>query len=130
MPFYNERLDVEAVGFRDFGGDELGILVSPWFMNLLLLPRGESLCEFAVGTVVSLRLPGGRYELTVCRDERLGSWLSLALFTEVSAIPSQATARDIATEILAAIFRREDSHAQARPATFGRRRFLTGSDAD
>ena len=38
VPMLNPRLAVQAVGFRDWRGGWLGILITPWFMNLMLLP--------------------------------------------------------------------------------------------
>ena len=37
LPFYNEALSVEAVGFERFGDAWLGVLITPWFMNLMLV---------------------------------------------------------------------------------------------
>jgi len=39
MPMVNPALSVEAVGFRPWNEHWLGILITPWFMNLLLMPR-------------------------------------------------------------------------------------------
>ena len=33
MPFYNERLGVEAVGFQAWDGDVIGVLITPWFLS-------------------------------------------------------------------------------------------------
>ncbi|MGD8512268.1 MAG: [NiFe]-hydrogenase assembly chaperone HybE, partial [Gammaproteobacteria bacterium] len=30
LPIFNERLEVEPVGFREFDGRLVGILISPW----------------------------------------------------------------------------------------------------
>ena len=38
VPLVNETLSVEAVGFTEWDGRLLGVLVAPWFMNLVLLP--------------------------------------------------------------------------------------------
>ena len=39
LPFYNANLEVEAWGFSSFDDDSLmGVLITPWFMNLLVLP--------------------------------------------------------------------------------------------
>ena len=37
LPFYNESLSVEAIGFDRFGDGWLGVLITPWFMNLMLV---------------------------------------------------------------------------------------------
>src|SRR6056297_4098139 len=38
LPFYNDSLSIEPVGFREWEGHRLGILITPWFINLILLP--------------------------------------------------------------------------------------------
>ena len=39
LPFLNDRLDVEAVGFAAWKGHWLGVMLTPWFMNLVIAPR-------------------------------------------------------------------------------------------
>ena len=39
MPMLNRALAVEAVGFRPWREHWLGILITPWFMNVVLMPR-------------------------------------------------------------------------------------------
>lgn len=39
LPIYNDALGVEAVGFRWFNGTTIGIMVTPWFMNVVI-PAG------------------------------------------------------------------------------------------
>ena len=44
LPIYNDALGVEAVGFRRFNGTIVGIMVTPWFMNVVMpANRGSSL---------------------------------------------------------------------------------------
>ena len=45
LPIVNPELSVEAVGFEPFEAHELGVLISPWFMNLVLLPADEALFD-------------------------------------------------------------------------------------
>ena len=40
LPIYNPTLAVEAVGFREHEGRQVGVIVTPWFMNLTVLPIG------------------------------------------------------------------------------------------
>lgn len=43
LPILNPALEVEAVGFLPYCGHSLGMLITPWFMKLMLLP-GEASC--------------------------------------------------------------------------------------
>ena len=99
LPLYNDRLAVEAVGFAPWQGGALGVLITPWTMNLILLP-GEDGQSLPAGGAQSVGLPGGEYLFQV----GVGAGpphLSLSLFTTVMDFPDQDTARAIALETLA-----------------------------
>ena len=38
LPILNEQLRVEALGFRDWQAVRVGALVTPWSINLVILP--------------------------------------------------------------------------------------------
>ncbi len=38
LPVMNPSLRVEAVGFQTWAGRPTGVLIAPWFVNLLLFP--------------------------------------------------------------------------------------------
>lgn len=100
LPIVNRCLQVEAVGFRALGQHRLGVLMTPWFMNLLLLPGDEHWQSQEQGARCDVELPGERCEFTVTHDEVLGTYLSAVLFRTMSDMPDQDTARAIAGEIL------------------------------
>jgi [NiFe] hydrogenase assembly HybE family chaperone len=111
LPIVNPELEVEAVGFRPIDGHAVGVLIAPWFMNLVVLPGTDEWADAAQGAVVEWELPSGRYELTVCRDAAFGTYLTAVLFRTVMDFPDQATAHDVATEIAAALERPPESDA-------------------
>lgn len=104
LAIYNDRLEVEAIGFRDFKGHAMGALVTPWFMNLILLPQGDDWSDRPVGSVSEWSLPAGEHEFTTCRDESLGTYLSAVLFRTMTHFPDQQTAQAIAQEVLERLF--------------------------
>jgi [NiFe] hydrogenase assembly HybE family chaperone len=103
LPIVNPRLAVEAVGFDRWEDQDLGILITPWFMNLVLLPDSDRLAEVPQGTQIECRFPSGPCELTVYQDEELGCYLAAVLFRTVADFPDQETAVAIAEEALAQI---------------------------
>lgn len=103
LPIVNPLLEVEAIGFCDFEGHELGVLLSPWFMNLVLLPGSEQWANTRQGDRLAHEFPSGHCEFTVCDDEVLGRYLSAILFRTMSGFPDQDTARAVANEALALI---------------------------
>lgn len=103
LPIVNPRLAVEAVGFEQWEDKDLGILITPWFMNLVLLPDPDRLADLPQGERVECRFPSGPCELTVYHDEALGSYLAAVLFSTVADFPDQDMARAVAEEALAQI---------------------------
>jgi len=127
LPIVNDRLEVESVGFRDFEGRRIGILITPWFMNLVLLPGTRDHSEAAQGTTVAWPLPAGSYEFTACCDEELGLYFTAILFRTVVDIPDQLTARAIAEEILQELFRvQEEAGPDPDARTMSRRALFSG----
>jgi len=101
LPIVNPRLAVEAVGFEQWEDQDLGVLITPWFMNLVLLPDSGRLTDLPQGDRVECRFPSGPCELTVYHDEDLGSYLAAVLFRTVADFPDQDVARAVAEEALA-----------------------------
>ncbi len=101
LPIVNSRLAVEAVGFDQWEDHDLGVLITPWFMNLVLLPDSKRLVGLAQGERIECRFPSGPCELTVYHDEELGSYLAAVLFRTVADFPDQDIARAVAEEALA-----------------------------
>jgi [NiFe] hydrogenase assembly HybE family chaperone len=105
LPIVNPRIDVEAVGFRALDEHVFGVLIAPWFMNMIVLPGSDAWSALKQGDKVTVSLPAGDYEFTVCRDEGLaGSYLSAVLFRTVTDFPDHATARDVALDIVGRLF--------------------------
>lgn len=103
LPIVNSRLAVEAVGFEQWEDKDLGVLITPWFMNLVLLPDSNRLADLPQGERVECQFPSGPCELTVYHDEDLGSYLAAVLFSTVADFPDQDVARAVAEEALAQI---------------------------
>lgn len=104
LPIVNSELDVEAVGFRELEEHELGVLITPWFINLVVLPGSDRWRERPQGSVCKIRMPGAEVDFTVSHNDELGTTLSAALFGTVTAFPDQATAREVAIEVLRLLF--------------------------
>ncbi|MGO9005571.1 MAG: [NiFe]-hydrogenase assembly chaperone HybE [Beijerinckiaceae bacterium] len=54
LPVYNRKVAVEAIGSRPFGDDALlGVVLTPWFTNVLTLPkRGHLALAAVIGSTV------------------------------------------------------------------------------
>ena len=127
MPIVNPELYVEAVGFRKIEHHECGVLITPWFMNLVLLPGTDEWSGVPQGSTVGYSLPAGRYDFMTSRDDTLGTYLTAVLFRTVVDFPDQATARAIASELLEQLF--ADTQERQSPGssaeTMSRRNLFT-----
>jgi [NiFe] hydrogenase assembly HybE family chaperone len=104
MPIVNKALRVEAVGFRRHEGRIMGVLVSPWFMNLILLPDGEAWSELKAGEKEVVAFPSGDYEFIHNTREMTGGYKACSLFSPMGDFTSQKDATDVARAVMAAIF--------------------------
>lgn len=105
LPMVNKLLSVEAVGFCMSQGRPLGVLISPWFMNLLQLPApGEDWSALIPGTKEVISFPSGAYEFIHNTRDMIGGYKACALFSPMGDFNSQAQARDVAQAVMVALF--------------------------
>lgn len=89
LPVHNAALRVEALGFRAWdlaaeglGSALLGVVVTPWCMNVVLLPVDpQGWPDLEDGDKRDLDLPCGRVGFTVGRLEGVGRLLTCSLFS-------------------------------------------------
>jgi [NiFe] hydrogenase assembly HybE family chaperone len=126
LPIFNAALRVEAIGFQDFGGGLLGVLVTPWFMNLVFLPRSDGPVP-AVGEEMRTHLlPAGPCEFMGTRLEGVGPIESCSLLSPMVGLESQEEARSAAIETLRLLFTPRSEAGPARPFFPSRRELLQG----
>jgi [NiFe] hydrogenase assembly HybE family chaperone len=114
LPFVNEALQVEAVGFREWEGRWLGILITPWFMNLVLMPhRAGQWAAVKVGDAWRYRFPAGAFEFVGGHDPAVGEFQACSLFSPVFEFDDQDTARLTAIAALDALF--DPAHREPAP---------------
>lgn len=107
MPFVNPALAVEAVGFRRHAGDWLGVVITPWFVNLFLLPGGGALWrDLPTGEQATVDLPVGPLEFIGDNpgpDAAVAAYQYCPLLSPVQQVESLAAAREIARDALDAV---------------------------
>lgn len=104
MPLLHPELRVEAVGFGRTDAGWLGVLITPWFMNLMLLPAsGVVWHSLPLGAKRLVRLPAGSFEFFGGAEDELGEYLYCSMFSPMSQFPdhsaAQATAREISRRL-------------------------------
>lgn len=123
LPLLNHALSVQVAGFNPVNDEWVGILITPWFMNLLLMPRLD--CAWAglhMGAKFEKSFPYGVFEFTMAVEEHLGAYAQCSLFSPMFQFATQADALATAQSALDALLVGE------RPPdlNLSRRNFLRG----
>jgi len=104
VPVVNEKLAVRAIGFHRWQeGWWLGVLVTPWFMNLMLLPEQAPARAGRVGRSRCFTFPSGVYEFITGHEPLIGPYWSCSLFSPMTQFQDQAAAEATAAAALAAV---------------------------
>jgi [NiFe] hydrogenase assembly HybE family chaperone len=122
LPILNPALAVAAVGFRPWQDYWIGVLVTPWFMNLMARPIRQDAAPAGADTVVAL--PSGEYQIRVSGEEGVGHYLSCPLISPMAQFADQEAALAVAREVLAQVFAAPAPPAMPE-ADLGRRGFLS-----
>jgi [NiFe] hydrogenase assembly HybE family chaperone len=104
LPFLNPRLRVEAVGFRAWEGQWLGALVTPWSLNLLLLPGEGEWTSLPAGSERFVDFPAGCFRFIAGHEATLGESHSCSLFSPVLEFTDHDVARLTAEAALVGLF--------------------------
>lgn len=122
VPVVNQALAVRTLGFDRYNADWAGILITPWFMNVLLLPGPESTwITQPPGSKFEQAFPYGSFEFTVAYEAQLGRYAQCSLFSPMFQFVDQAAAEAAADSALQALL------AAPAPRTISRRDLLRGN---
>ena len=112
VPMLNPAIGIHAIGFRRWQQSYLGVMVTPWFMNLLLLPgKDENWDEMPVLSRSTHVFPSGRYEFTVGHEAELGRYQMCSLFSPMFEFADDAAAVETAHAVIAALMAEENRDA-------------------
>jgi len=123
LPVYNPTLAVEAIGFRSHDGREVGVMVTPWFMNIMVLPSEADRAVWLNGGTLRLSFPSGVYDFMVSELADVGLIASCSLFSPMTNFTDHEAAQIAAVAAADALFQAEEPE----PApTVSRRQLLGG----
>ncbi len=148
LPLLNRALEVAVVGFSQWGGRDsslrLGVVVTPWFMNLTLLAQGEESPwqQRSVGERIELTVGEEEFRFVVNEVDGYGRCLTHALYSPMHQFASQTDALDVAESLISRLTRppQMDGKAGARRQQAGElqgesleaaalERFMAGDDS-
>jgi len=115
---YNAALDVEAVAFAPWDEAWLGVMLTPWFMNIMLLPRNRVRWRpLATGTKRHYHFPAGAYEFVGASDSAIGEYQVCSLFSPLHEFSDHATAKQVATLAREALFDSDNAEQPEAPTS-------------
>lgn len=132
VPVHNPALRVQAIGFAPVPDEPemlLGVLVTPWFMNLVRLPAQACLPG---ATLLTNGNKGKRavgpqsFEFVGAFEPDVGAFEVCSLFSPMFEFANHAAAADTASEILRLLRTTVTSTVSTAPTLPSRRGFLFG----
>lgn len=134
VPILNERLRVQAVDFEPLAAVDddgvpqaaAGVLVTPWFMNLVWLPLSPGQACVPVGETARRRIGNETFALIGGHEPAFGAYEACSLFSPMFEFEDQAAAVATARAVMAQLRMppASDADDQPLPAAPARRRFL------
>lgn len=117
VPIINHALQVEAVGFSAIENGYIGVLIAPWFMNLILLPKlGDDWSLLKPTHKETIEFPSGHYEFIHNIRETIGGYKACSLFSPMGDFTSQLQAKEVAEAIMVELFNGENQAETDRSA--------------
>ena len=105
IPILNPSLRVEAVGFREWEDRWIGVLVTPWTINLVLLPGQDApLTPLALDKKQVWNFPSGAYEFMGLNEPAIGTCHICSLISPVTEFASHEEAVAVAQEVIIGLF--------------------------
>lgn len=133
VPILNAALEVEAVGLRAWNGCVLGALVTPWFINLVVLPGTGPWRSVRATESVWYAFPSGRFQFIAGDEPGLGEYHACSLLSPVLEFADHETARETARVAVESLFdptllgEAAPPPADDEPESVSRRNFLRGA---
>jgi [NiFe] hydrogenase assembly HybE family chaperone len=94
LPFLNPAISVEAIAFAPWKGCWLGVMLTPWSMNLLLTPRDSTAWRpLPLGAKRRYTFPAGDFDFISAEAEAIGDYMTCSLFSPVLEFADHETAR-------------------------------------
>ncbi|WP_455197391.1 [NiFe]-hydrogenase assembly chaperone HybE [Kaarinaea lacus] len=116
LPIYNDRLNVEAVDFQPCEGGLIGVLVTPWFLNIMLLPDDTTpYQQQELGEKVKHQLESGEHEFVIGEDEEVGRYLFRTVTSPTNCYKRQVAAVASGQKALTALLTPPEKEEQEEP---------------
>lgn len=129
IPILHAALRVQARGFEaeEGGRAAVGVLVTPWFMNLVRLPLADDEPIAAVGVSQTRRVGNERFEFIGAYEDGFGAYEACSLFSPMFEFLDHAAAIATADAVMSEL--RRPPPPAPTPMAASRRALLFGRAA-
>ncbi|MFA6314537.1 MAG: [NiFe]-hydrogenase assembly chaperone HybE [Sterolibacterium sp.] len=137
VPIVNPALQVQALDFTLWQDNWLGVLITPWCINLLLLPGPTGHWQSVSGNHRLFHgFPSGNYAFLGGEEAEIGEYQSCSLISAMGQFPDQDSARAVAREVIKNMLKapdpvpdtlKKEHNREAAPSLSKRKFLLLGS---
>ncbi|MCX7176453.1 MAG: [NiFe]-hydrogenase assembly chaperone HybE [Proteobacteria bacterium] len=137
VPIVNPALRVQALDFALWQENWLGVLITPWCINLMLLPGPNGHWKSVSGNHRLFHsFPSGNYAFLGGKEAEIGEYQSCSLISEMSQFAEHESACAVAREVIKNMLKAPDPVPEAlkkeqdcktEPSLSKRRFLLLGS---
>jgi len=104
IPILNNRLRVQTLGFQVYRGRCIGLLITPWLMNLMIFPgEGEDWSSLKLGSKQERSFPANSYNCMVNEVDGIGLYQSHSLYSPMREFHTQEHAVAAAESFMEAL---------------------------
>jgi len=90
IPLLNNRLKVQTLGFQEHQGRIIGVLITPWLMNLVMLPgEDDDWNGLELGKKQPHKFPSNTYKFIVNEIEGIGKCQAHSLYSPMNEFVNQ-----------------------------------------
>ncbi|MCI4664579.1 MAG: [NiFe]-hydrogenase assembly chaperone HybE [Neomegalonema sp.] len=112
VPILNPSLMTACVGMQSWRSHHLCILLTPWFMNVMLLPEEQDKAAGRVGDKQEFEFPAGVFEFIRGHEDAIGAYWMCSLFSPMFEFQDQQTALAAAEASIAELMRPAEPPAE------------------
>jgi [NiFe] hydrogenase assembly HybE family chaperone len=101
IPILNPMIEVQALGFQEWQGRVLGVIITPWLMNLVLLPaEGEDWSQMELGHKQPHEFPSRSYKFMINDIEGIGPCQTYSMCSPMRDFSTHQQAVQVAQDFL------------------------------
>jgi len=130
IPILNSLIAVEALGFHEYQGRIVGIVITPWMMNMFMLPKdGEDWSQYEIGHKLPHQFPSNTYKFMVNEIDGIGYCQTYSIFSPMHEFANHEHALSAAQSFLDTMMIERDPQQNEEPDEELLGRILRGEEA-